>query len=243
MSIRLAGVCAGLLLVPAGWAQAQVRPQGNAPYDVVIKKNVMVPVRDGTRLALDLYLPAQNGQPVAGKHTTLLARTPYDKNLSPDARWFCAHGYAVVVNDVRGRYASEGTWRMLLDDPNDGYDILQWIGSQPWSSGKVGTFGTSYVGGTQHALACARPSQLACMIPVDSMSNTGIAGVRHSGAFELRFMNWIFTIGAPNARAALADPGLKQALESGTERQTDAAALAAPADPDGNHSPQACARV
>jgi putative CocE/NonD family hydrolase len=77
----------------------------------------------------------------------------------------------------------------------------------------VGTFGTSYVGGTQHALACSQPPYLGCMIPVDSVSNTGIAGIRHSGAFELRFMNWVFTIGAPNARAALADPGLRSALE------------------------------
>src|SRR5262249_28027597 len=66
---------------------------------------------------------------------------------------------------------------------------------------------------TQHALACARPPQLACMIPVDSVSNAGVAGIRHDGAFELRFMNWIFTTGAPNAREALADPRLKEALE------------------------------
>jgi uncharacterized protein len=185
-----------------------------ARYDVIVEKDVRVPVRDGTRLVLDLYLPAQDGKPLPGKHPTLLARTPYNKNGSTaEARWFAARGYAVVVNDVRGRYASEGRWRMLVDDPDDGYDILQWIGKQPWCNGKVGTFGTSYVGGTQHALACARPPYLGCMIPVDSVSNTGIAGIRHSGAFELRFMNWIFTIGAPNARTALADPALKAALE------------------------------
>jgi uncharacterized protein len=195
------------------WHGLPTMPQPVAPYEVVVTKDIHVPMRDGTKLALDLYLPAKDGKPVEGKHPTLLARTPYDKNgQAKEARWFAARGYAVVLNDVRGRYASEGRWRALLDDPNDGFDILQWIGKQPWSSGKVGTFGTSYVGGTQHALAIARPPELACMIPVDSMSNTGIAGVRHSGAFELRFMNWIFTIGAPNAREALADPKLKAAL-------------------------------
>jgi putative CocE/NonD family hydrolase len=183
-------------------------------HEVVVYRDVRVPVRDGTRQALDLYLPAEGGRPLPGKHPTLLARTPYNKDgMVAEARWFAARGYAVVINDVRGRYASEGDWRMLVDDPDDGYDLLQWIGKEPWSTGKVGTFGTSYVGGTQHALACARPPQLACMIPVDSVSNTGIAGIRHMGAFELRFMNWIFTIGAPNARAALADPALRQALE------------------------------
>jgi len=188
--------------------------KSQAPYEVFVQNDLRIPVRDGTKLALDLYLPAKDGKPVKGKHPTLLARTPYNKNgLAAEARWFAARGYAVVVNDVRGRYASQGRWRMLVDDPDDGFDIAQWIGQEPWSSGKVGTFGTSYVGGTQHALACTRPPELACMIPVDSVSNTGVAGIRHGGAFELRFMNWIFTIGAPNAREALADPKLKNALE------------------------------
>jgi putative CocE/NonD family hydrolase len=171
-------------------------------------------MRDGTRLALDLYRPARDGRPLPGRFPTLLARTPYNKNgTASEARWFAARGYAVVVNDVRGRYASEGNWRMLVDDPADGYDLLDWMARQSWCNGRVGTFGTSYVGGTQHALACARPPALACMIPVDSVSNAGIAGIRHGGAFELRFMNWIFTIGAPNAREALADPALRAALE------------------------------
>jgi putative CocE/NonD family hydrolase len=206
---------------PADLARGQtpVVPRSEARHEVAVRTNVTVPMRDGVRLALDLYLPAQNGKPVPGKHPTLVARTPYNKTSSAsEARWFATRGYAVVFNDVRGRYASEGSWRMLVDDPNDGFDLLAWIGKQPWSSGKVGTLGTSYVGGTQHALACARPPELACMIPVDSVSNTGIAGIRHMGAFELRFMNWIFTIGAPNARAALADPNLKKALEETGKR-------------------------
>jgi putative CocE/NonD family hydrolase len=198
----------------AAQGQTPTTVRSQPRYDVVVQKDVRVPVRDGTRMALDLYLPARDGQALADRYPTLLARTPYNKDgMAAEARWFAARGYSVVVNDVRGRYASDGAWRMLVDDPDDGYDIVQWIGKQPWSTGKIGTFGTSYVGGTQHALACARPPQLACMIPVDSVSNTGIAGIRHMGAFELRFMNWIFTIGAPNARAALADPALRAALE------------------------------
>ncbi|HLN32918.1 MAG TPA: CocE/NonD family hydrolase [Gemmataceae bacterium] len=209
--------CFGILLGNGSWplqAQPPTVLLTKPRCEVSVQKDIKVSVRDGTKLALDLYLPAQNGQVLPGKHPVLLARTPYDKNgTAAEARWFCARGYAVVINDVRGRYASEGLWRMLVDDPNDGFDIVGWIGQQPWCNGKLGTFGTSYVGGTQHALAIARPPHLACMIPVDSVSNPGIAGIRHRGAFELRFMNWIFTIGAPNARAALADPALKQALE------------------------------
>lgn len=188
-------------------------PQVQPRNEVQVRKNVIIAVRDGVRLAADVYLPAQAGQVLAGKFPTILARTPYNKDgMQSDADWFAARGYAVVINDVRGRYASEGRWRMIVDDPHDGYDVVAWVTAQPWSNGKVGTIGTSYVGGTQHALACMNPPGLAAMIPVDSLSNCGLAGVRHGGAFELRFMNWIFTIGAPNAPAALADPPLHEAL-------------------------------
>jgi hypothetical protein len=186
----------------------------------VVRKNVTITARDGTKLAADVYLPARNGAPVEGKHPTLLTRTPYGKdrvNETEAANWFAARGYAVVVNDCRGRHASEGRWRMLLDDPSDGADVVKWIAEQTWSTGKIGTFGTSYVGGTQHALACANPPGLACMIPVDSVSNAGIAGIRHSGAFEQRFFNWAFLHGGQNSRAALADPALKDALTRETK--------------------------
>jgi len=186
-----------------------------ARYEVIVHKDERIAVRDGIRLAADVYLPARNGAAIDGRHPTLLCRTPYDKARSGDvetARWFAARGYAVVVNDCRGRFGSEGRWRMLLDDPDDGSDVMKWIAARPWSTGKIGTFGTSYVGGTQHALACANPPGLACMIPVDSVSNAGVAGIRHSGAFELRFFNWALLHGGPNSRAALANPALKEAL-------------------------------
>ena len=104
-------------------------------------------------------------------------------------------GYVVVLQDVRGRYRSEGKWRPIADDPNDGADTTAWIIQQPWSDGGVGTVGTSYAGATQHALAIANAPGLKTMIPVDAMSNTGHYGVRHNGAFELRFLNWVYTIG------------------------------------------------
>jgi uncharacterized protein len=104
-----------------------------------------------------------------------------------------------------------------VDDPTDGYDMVEWIARQPWSNGKVGTMGGSYVGGTQHALACLNPPHLTTMIPSDALSNCGVAGMRHSGAFELRFMNWIFSIGAPNSQAALKDPTVKAALAKNAE--------------------------
>jgi hypothetical protein len=105
-------------------------------------------------------------------------------------------GYAFVAQDVRGRYHSEGRWRLFRDDGVDGADLLAWIGRQPWSNGKVGTVGVSYGGGTQHALALANPPNLVAMVPVDAMSNAGRYGIRHNGAFELRWFNWVFTQGS-----------------------------------------------
>ncbi len=198
----------------AGPPRVSARPP---EFGVIVEKNVLVPMRDGVHLAIDIYRPARDGKPAPGRFPTLLTRTPYDKNgVDGEGRYYAERGYVVAANDVRGRYASEGTWRLIVDDPQDGFEIVEWIARQDWSDGKVGTFGTSYPGGTQHALAEMNPPHLTTMVPIDAVSNCGVSGMRHGGAFELRFMNWIFQIGAPNSKAALADPALQRALtESG----------------------------
>ena len=127
---------------------------------------------------------------------------------------FSANSWAEDQRDANelGFFAGGAVWV----DPQDGYDVVEWIAAQEWSDGKVGTFGTSYPGGTQHALAEMNPPHLTTMVPIDAVSNCGVSGMRHGGAFELRFMNWIFQTGAPNSKAALANPGAPQALiESG----------------------------
>src|SRR5262245_47397497 len=200
------GRCIPLLLValaPAASGQSPQVTERAAEFEVAVETNVMIPMRDGVRLAVDIYRPAKDGRPVEGKFPALLTRTPYDKGngRSSEGEYYAKRGYVVVINDVRGRYASEGTWRLIADDPQDGYDVVEWIARQPWSDGQVGTFGTSYPGGTQHALAEVSPPHLTTMIPIDALSNCGVAGMRHGGAFELRFVNWIHQIGAPNSRA------------------------------------------
>jgi uncharacterized protein len=180
---------------------------GPGPYEVVVTKNVMVAMRDGVKLASDLYLPAKNGQAAEGRFPTILERTPYNKDGSASwARLFASRGYVAIAQDVRGRYRSEGHWFPLRDDVADGYETAKWIGTQPWSDGGIGTVGTSYPGGTQHALAISNPPHLKTMIPVDAMSNFGRYGVRHNGAFELRWFNWVLTlgnaVGTGNAQAA-----------------------------------------
>ena len=175
----------------------------------VVLEDVMVPMRDGVRLATRVTLPRGDGL-APQRFPVILERTPYDKAGSRDwADMFVAHGYAFVSQDVRGRYGSEGRWRPNRDDGNDGFDTAKWIGEQPWFQGGIGTVGISYAGGTQHALALASPPHLAAVVPIDAMSDYGRYGIRHNGAFELRFFNWIFNFGF--APAPVHQPGIDPA--------------------------------
>src|SRR5262249_24495510 len=117
-------------LAPTPDASAQRDPPKLAARFEVVVRTETIAARDGTKLAAAIYRPAKDKARVAGKSPTLLVRTPYGKDRAGDAdaaKWFAARGYAVVVNDCRGRYGSEGKWRMLLDDPNDGADVVKWI--------------------------------------------------------------------------------------------------------------------
>jgi len=188
---------------PLRLAKAQTKSE--APLDILVHRHVMVAARDGIRLATDVYLPARNGV-VLNRVPAIVERTPYNKDRGPDAlvNFFVPRGYAVVLQDVRGRYRSEGRWRPITDDGPDGADLLKWIAEQSWSSGKVGMVGTSYAGATQHAVGITNAPALAALVPVDAMSDPGYFGVRHNGAFELRWLNWILTLG--NATGTSAGP-------------------------------------
>lgn len=198
-----------------------LRAQQDQRYDITVSKDVMITMRDGVKLATDIYRPARNGVPVDGKFPVIMERTPYNKDGGgPNtASFFVPRGYVFVIQDVRARYKSEGRWKPIADDPNDGFDTAAWIGSHPWADG-IGTVGTSYGGATQHALAIANAPHLETMIPVDAMSNFGRYGVRHNGAFELRWFNWVFTMGnaasnqnaLPAALRAASDPAAAPAL-------------------------------
>lgn len=174
-----------------------------AVYEVAIEKNVMVPMRDGVRLATDIYMPSQKGVAVTGKLPAILTRLPYNKDGQASiGKYYAARGYVFLAQDTRGRYKSEGVWHMLSDDGPDGYDMAEWLIKQPWSNGKFGMMGTSYFGGTQHAMAMVKAPGLVTVIPVDAMSNLGYQSMRNAGAFEMRFWNWIYL----SARQARPDP-------------------------------------
>src|SRR5258706_5893335 len=115
------------------------------PYAVSYERNGAVRMRDGVRLRADIFRPDAEG-----KFPVLLQRTPYDKdNAVQFGLKAAAQGYVVIVEDARGRFTSEGDWYPFRNEPNDGYDTVEWAAALPYSTGKVGMFGGSYVGATQ----------------------------------------------------------------------------------------------
>lgn len=192
--------------------------------------NIMVPMRDGVRLATDIYLCEGTGAlPV------LLERTPYDKRgtnhadfsildahprSKPEiARLFAERGYAFVIQDCRGRYASEGTFRKYLSEAEDGADTIAWIMAQPWCNGRIGTLGLSYGAHVQAALATLNPPGLAAMF-LDSggFSSAYHSGIRQGGAYELKQLTWAqkHALLAPET---LADPVRRAALKAADIRE------------------------
>ncbi len=152
-------------------------------YAVTYERNVAVKMRDNVTLRADIYRPKADGQ-----FPVLLQRTPYDKNNGVDfGLKAAAQGYVVIFEDVRGRYASEGEWYTFKNEPNDGYDTIEWVAALPYSNGKVGMFGGSYVGATQMLAAIAHPPHLAGICPVVTASNYHANWTYQGGAFEQWF--------------------------------------------------------
>lgn len=118
--------------------------------NVVFEANVMMTTRDGMELAASIFRPKG-----AGPFPTILSRTPYAKGgeNNRQARSYVSQGYAMVIQDCRGRGDSKGLWDPFRYDAHDGFDTQEWVGKQPWCNGKIGTVGGSYVGWTQWTAA------------------------------------------------------------------------------------------
>ena len=151
-------------------------------YEVVIQRGVETKMRDGVILRADIYRPKAEG-----KFPVLLQRTPYNKEGDDFGFRGAAQGYVVIVQDVRGRYSSEGEWYPFLDESNDGYDTVEWAAQLPYSNGKVGMFGGSYVGATQMLAAISHPPHLAGICPEVTASNYHENWTYQGGAFEQWF--------------------------------------------------------
>ncbi len=179
------------LLLSAAVAHAQ------PGYEVVAERTLMVPMRDGVRMATDIYRPARAGVPIADRLPVLLHRTPYDKTgAREDAEYFARHGYVVAVQDMRGRYRSEGTFSKVQPaDATDGYDVVEWLGRQPWSNGSVGMWGTSFAAHAQAGAAqLAPPSLRTLVVSMGGMSNAWDHGIRYRGTYEMgRQLTWAWS--------------------------------------------------
>lgn len=197
---------------------------------VRVLESVTIEMRDGVRLAADVYLPIVEPAGSTSCWPVLIERTPYDRRgisrseysladptprIRPEvARDMARHGYAVVMQDCRGRYGSEGVFTKYLNEAADGFDTLSWIVDQPWCNGKIGTFGVSYGAHTQLAAACVSPPGLSAMF----LDSGGLASAYHStirrgGAFELKQATWAFKHARLSPKTE-ADPERKAALDA-----------------------------
>lgn len=182
--------------------------------ELVVRKDVYVPMRDGVHLAADLYLPAG-----PGSFPTLVTRSPYGKDggvsqaTPARARRLAASGYAVLVQDCRGSGNSEGEYHYYYDDADDGHDTVEWVAQQPWCSGRVGFFGTSYSANAGYLLAPTQPKGLAAMVCGLGTSSNYLDGRWRGGV-------WHVSHGAHWAQLVEANTGPKPFLEGGGDEAT-----------------------
>jgi predicted acyl esterase len=217
-SARIAATLALLLLVCAslgfGLSGCGGTPKTTGFY---IQKNVAVPMRDGVILRADVRRPK-----ATGRYPVLIFRTPYDKNEGDpyNERSFndaVKRGYAMVIQDVRGRYASDGEFTAYQNEGKDGYDTIEWAARQSWSDGKVGTFGLSYPGAVQWLAAVENPPHLKAMVPAMCFSTIGPQFIYFGGVFETAWANWSYIDMSPDTRVRKNLPGPKTIDEAKAE--------------------------
>jgi uncharacterized protein len=157
--------------------------------NILIEKNIMAPMRDGVKLATDVYRPAEEGQ-----YPVIIQRLPYSKDLPAitmllmDIFRVVQEGYVMVIQDTRGSFASEGEFHPFFQEPADGVDTVAWAASAPWSNGKVGLAGGSYFGATQWLAARETPEALLATVPDITSADYYESWTYQGGAFQLGFI-------------------------------------------------------
>jgi putative CocE/NonD family hydrolase len=169
----------------------------------VIERDVAVPMRDGTALRADVYRPD-----TAARVPAIVNRTPYNRShpLVPaaalDPERAAAAGFALVCQDSRGRFGSPGRFYPIRNDPDDGYDTVEWTAAQPWCSGAVGMAGRSYSAAAQWIAAATQPPHLKALFPVVIGSDFFDSWIYQGGAFQLGFnLFWALLMEAPKEAA------------------------------------------
>ena len=172
----------------------------------IIELDAAIEMRDGVTLYADIYRPN-----IDGECPVILQRTPYNKRVAPAVNVLSAveRGYTVVMQDVRGRFQSEGTFDTFVNEAHDGYDTVEWIADQSWCNGKVGMVGGSYVGATQWLAASEKPPHLTAIFPRITASDYHEGWTYQGGVFQLGFnVSWGIRLAADNADHLGADLGL-----------------------------------
>jgi len=178
-------------------ARQAISTQPPPESDVLVEKNISIPMKDGLKLTADIYRPAQKG-----KYPVILVRSPYKKeNNEIQAKFFSKRGYVFAVQDVRGRFSSPGEWKPLQNEADDGYETIEWLAAQSWSNGKVGMIGASYLGWTQWLAASRLPPHLKAMIPNVSPPEAYFNFPHENGALMLSTSLWWADILERNASA------------------------------------------
>lgn len=199
-------------------------------FGTIIAENVMVPMRDGVRLATDIYRPAApDGTPLPGPFPTILYRTSYDKSnaiahIEPVARFFTPRGYVCLLQDLRGRGRSEGRGQYFhvanINEGRDGHDTIEWAAAQPWCNGRVGMCGSSHMGIVQNAAALERPPHLKALW-VDVAPTRFFDGcAREGGAQALHMFGALFLHGF-DAQEIRDDLAARKRLETAVETLRD----------------------
>jgi hypothetical protein len=217
MAAIAALMAATLALAWPGVALAAWPPEGGrGPCAVTKTTNVPARMRDGVILRADVYRPTTD-RPVP----VILMRTQYGKTVAqvqparfqtPD--WFASHCYIVVIQDIRGQGASDGVFYEYAHDRDDGYDSVEWAAALPGSNGKVGMYGSSYVGATQWLAATAAPPHLAAIVPSNTASDYYQGWTYEDGAFRLAFIEgWMSETIVPSAATNRHDDATAAALK------------------------------
>ncbi|MBA3258379.1 MAG: CocE/NonD family hydrolase, partial [Gemmatimonadales bacterium] len=200
---------AGLLAAQSLSAQAGVR----------VDTAIAVAMRDGVVLRADVWRPG-----TGSRFPVLVYRTPYGRGEAADAsglvRAAVARGYAVVLQDVRGRYGSAGEFEPYRHEGKDGYDTIEWAARQPWSTGAVGSFGLSYPGAVQWLAAVEQPPSLKAMVP--AMTYAAPESFWYSGGvWDGSWLDWTWFNIAPDLRRRLGRPGPRTESEVSAAWQRD----------------------
>ncbi len=173
-------------------ADNRANPAAHRPAGAKVLYDVGVPMSDGARLSADVYLPTEGD----GPYPAILYRTPYSNQMDylvERGNFFAQHGYAVVCQDVRGRYDSQGEFKRWTSEFEDGHQTVEWVGAQPWCDGNVGMDGPSYLGYVQWQAAAMGSRFLKCIVPQVMGGDLHESPHYQGGAFQLALnATWSF---------------------------------------------------